>query len=223
MEEEIGINEDEYRPIARPISRVPTRTRVRSTNYSSQRLCNTSWHCPICTSVAQPRSLHPCGHSICTTCTDRLEEQGEPPRKKCPLCNKIIATTAINYALIDSSQGKTPFQSIQNSIDTSLSWKTNQELALYTAYSSFIAKLLDTNKNTDGLTIKITYTWQVLEEYLIQKKIVFSPLLQYNTHTLVANSLGLLGLHVQHSYKCLEPGLFQLEVESTATVNVANI
>lgn len=177
------------------------------------RVHGSMWSCISCSATAQPRSLHPCGHSLCVQCLERLEATGEPPVKKCPICRQHIRSTAVNYALTGIDQN-TPgtIQNVQNVISASLGWKSTKKDQLCLLYSAFIATLVEKAKNQPGMVLKVVYTWQMLETCLKSEKIEIPPLLHLNVHQLFVQSIETMSLPEAHTHTCVALDTYELEI-----------
>jgi hypothetical protein len=211
-------------PIAIPsYSRTPTRVyparqsvRSRGTRYVGATIgASREWECPICAATAQPHSLHPCGHSICVNCYERIEETGTPPVKKCPTCNKHIKGAAKNFALIEVIEGRTNLgnpQNIHNSIQESMGWRSKQERRVILTYSAFLAGLIANAKKGESLVISVIYTWGDLEAYFIAKKVEIHNRMRLNVHPLFASAAIALELPERHQHVCIEVDKYEIEI-----------
>ena len=225
MAEAIEVDIDEYATPIMPI-RNPVRARSSVRRRSSGPAPIRGWECKVCAATAQPYVLHPCGHSICVRCFERLQETGTPPTKRCPECNKHVQGAAKNYALIDALEGRTNAGSslnILNSVRESMEWRGKQQRRNILVYCEFLAKLMTTAKNTDSIVISVKYTWQDLENHFKEVEEAIHPLIRFNIHALFIAAIPLLELPDRVQHTCIEPDRYHLEIVTPSSQDNANM
>jgi hypothetical protein len=175
------------------------------------------WSCLVCSARSQPRSLHPCGHSLCVRCYDRLDENGSPPGKRCPQCGKLVTSTATNWALTQADQGgPVALQEVQNKISASLDACRARHRTLALGYAAFVARLIEAQAERRTLSLTVSYEWKELEAFLRARKVDVDALTRLNVHRLFCHAIEHIGLPVTYNHTCVEVDRYELELVARA-------